>query len=163
MKVTLRQRLKKEAISLYLDYYSKGQRKYEYLNLHLIPQPEKGSLTREQKDENRKNLSLAESIRAKRHLEMQNGFYGFQDKVKLEGAVFIKYLELLKLKRDSSRANYDNWDSMLKQLKKFVKTDLTFEQINKDWLEDFKKYLSESSSNTGKQTSRPELPIRVLQ
>lgn len=43
MKVTLRQRLKGDKISLYLEYYSNGKRQYEYLNLYLTPDPEKGS------------------------------------------------------------------------------------------------------------------------
>ena len=80
MKVTLRQRLKSGAISLYLDYYNKGKRKYEYLNLSLIPDPETGRLTKVQKEANRSNLVLAENIRSKRHLEIQNGNYGFQDR-----------------------------------------------------------------------------------
>ena len=54
MTVTLRQRKKGDKISLYLDYYSDGKRDYEYLQLYLIPEPEKGKLTKEQKEENRK-------------------------------------------------------------------------------------------------------------
>ena len=57
MKVTLRQRQKGNKISLYLDYYSNGKRDYEYLNLYLIPEPEKGKLTFAQKTENNKILS----------------------------------------------------------------------------------------------------------
>jgi integrase len=141
MNVILRQRLKGDKISLYLDYYSRGKRQYEYLKLYLVPEPEKGSLTKEQKDSNRKTLALAEAIRSKRHLEIQNGYYGFQDREKVKGS-FISYVEHLKDKRNSSIGNYDNWDSTLKHLKKYVKTDVTFEQVNKEWLEGFKDYLS---------------------
>ena len=49
MKVTLRQRLKANKISLYLDYYKSGKREYEYLGLYLIPDPERGKLTQAQK------------------------------------------------------------------------------------------------------------------
>jgi len=35
MKVTLREREKNGQISLYLDYYHKGKRQYEYLRLYL--------------------------------------------------------------------------------------------------------------------------------
>lgn len=144
MKVTLRQRLKNGSISLYLDYYSKGKRQYEYLDLVLIPEPERGRLTKEQREENRKNLALAESIRSKRHLEIQNGNYGFQDREKVKGS-FVKYVERLAERKDSSKGNYDNWDSMLKHLKKFVKTDVAFEQVNKHWVEDFKTYLTKDA------------------
>ena len=34
MKITLRQRQKNNKISLYLEYYEKGRREYEYLNLY---------------------------------------------------------------------------------------------------------------------------------
>ena len=94
MKVTLRQRQKANKISLYLDYYKNGKREYEYLGLYLIPEPEKGKLTQAQKDENKKILSLAESVRSKRHLEIQNGMYGFNDREKLKG-FFIIYMETL--------------------------------------------------------------------
>jgi len=150
MKVTLRQRLKSESISLYLDYYSKGKRHYEYLDLCLIPDPEKGRLNKEQKEENRKNLALAEAIRSKRHLEIQNGIYGFQDREKVQGS-FVKYVERLTERKDSSKGNYDNWDSMLKHLKKFVKTDVVFDQVNKKWVEDFKTYLSKEARTPAKK------------
>ncbi len=129
---------------MYLDYYSKGKRKYEYLDLYLIPEPEKGRLTKEQKEENRKNLALAEAIRSKRHLEIQNGIYGFQDREKVKGS-FVRYVERLIEKKDTSEGNYGNWDSMFKHLKKYVKTDVVFEQLNKDWLEGFKIYLAKEA------------------
>lgn len=144
MTVKLRQRLKGGSISLYLDYYSKGKRKYEYLDLYLTPEPEKGRLTKEQKDENRKNLALAEAIRSKRHLEIQNGIYGFLDREKVKGS-FVSYVERLIERKDTSKGNYGNWDSMLKHLKKYVKTDVVFEQLNKDWLEGFKTYLAKEA------------------
>jgi len=140
MKVVLRQRKKGDKVSLYLDYYSQGNRQYEYLQLYLTPDPEKGKLTKEQKEENRKTLALAEAIRSKRHLEIQNGIYGFQDQSKQKGS-FLRYVEYLAEKRKDSKGNYDNWDSTLKHLKKFAKTDVIFNQIDKRWLESFKEYL----------------------
>jgi hypothetical protein len=65
MKVTLRQRLKGDKITLYLDYYHQGKRNYEHLQLTLYPDPEKGKLTKEQKEENRKNLALQKPSAAK--------------------------------------------------------------------------------------------------
>ena len=53
MKVTLRKRKKGNKISLYLDYYADGKREYEYLKLYLKPDPEKGSLTKAEKDQNK--------------------------------------------------------------------------------------------------------------
>ena len=98
MKVTLRQRLKGDKISLYLEYYSNGKRQYEYLNLYLTPDPEKGKLTNAVKEENKKLLALAETIRSKRHLEIQNSTYDFHDKEKLK-TYFIMYMEALAEKK----------------------------------------------------------------
>ena len=150
MNVTLRQRLKGDKVSLYLDYYHQGKRQYEYLQLYLIPEPKKGKLTKEQKDENRKTLALAESIRSKRHLEIQNGIYGFQDQGKMKGS-FLRYFEYLAEKRKDSEGNYGNWDSTLKHLRKFVKFDVTFAQIDKRWLIDFKEYLQKDARTPAKQ------------
>lgn len=120
MTVTLRQRKKGDKISLYLDYYSDGKRDYEYLQLYLIPEPEKGKLTKEQKEENRKTLVLAEAIRSKLLLQIKNEEYGFRDTDKAKGS-FIAYFERLTEKRRNSQGNWGNWDSVLKHLKKFAK------------------------------------------
>lgn len=154
MNVTLRQRQKGDKISLYLDYYSNGKRQYEYLQLYLIPEPEKGKLSKKEKEENKKTLELAEAIRSKRHLEIKNGIYGFQDSGKLKGS-FLGYVEYLAEKRKDSKGNYDNWESALKHLKKFAPSDVTFNQIDKRWLEDFKTYLQkEAKTPAGKPLSQ---------
>lgn len=140
MKVALRQRKKGNKISLYLDYYHKGKREYEYLELYLFPEPEKGKLTKEQKESNNETYSLADSIRSKRQVEIQNGLYGFNDQTKLKGS-FIRYMELLTEKKKASEGNYGNWDSALKHLKKYVVFDLTFSQIDKKWMDAFREYL----------------------
>lgn len=150
MKVTLRQREKATQISLYLDYYDRGKRWNEYLKLFLYPEPEKGKLTKIQKEHNKQTLALAETIRSKRQLEIQNGVYGFQDQTKLK-ASFLKYVELLMEQRENSKGNYGNWDSTLKHLKKFSSKDILFEDIDSKWLERFKKYLindARTKSNT---------------
>jgi hypothetical protein len=90
MKVTLRERHQGGKISLFLDYYHKGKRKKEYLKLYLDPDPK----TKADKDLNKKTKQLAESIRAKRLIEIQNGVYGFRDNEKLKGS-FLEYIELL--------------------------------------------------------------------
>ena len=88
MKVTLRERNQGGQTSLYLDYYHKGKRKTEYLKLY--PNPK----ARTKEEINKKTLQLAETIRAQRQIEIQNGVYGFRDKEKLKGS-FLAYVELL--------------------------------------------------------------------
>jgi integrase len=153
MNVILRQRQKSGKVSLYLEYYERGKRQYEYLNLYLTPDPEKGRLTREQKDSNRTTLALAEAIRSKRYLELQNGVYGFLDKSKRK-ASFLNYVELLIEKKNTSKGNYDNWDSMLKHLKKYGQPDVAFDQITGEWLEGFQQFLNETKSSNSKPLSQ---------
>ena len=154
MTVTLRQRKKGDKISLYLDYYGDGKRDYEYLQLYIIPEPEKGKLTKEQKEENRKTMILAEAIRSKRLLQIKNEEYGFRDTDKAKGS-FIAYFERLTEKRKGSTGNWGNWDSVLKHLKKFAKNGASFKDVDKNWLEDFKTYLiSEAKSKTNKHISQ---------
>ena len=144
MKVTLRKRKKGSKITLYLDYYDKGKREYEHLGLYLTPDPEKGSLTKAQKDENKKILALAESIRSKRHLEIQNSIYGFRDKEKLKGS-FLEYFSDLTEKKKASNGNYGNWDSVRKHLKNYCPNDVTFDRLDKNWVQGFKDYLDDKA------------------
>ncbi len=154
MNVTLRKRKKGNKISLYLDYYSDGKREYEYLNLYLVAEPEKGKLTKEQKDENRKKLTMAEAIRSKRLLEIKNEEYGFRDTEKVKGS-FLSYFEQLTLKRRNSQGNWGNWDSVQKHLQKFAPNGVSFKEVDKRWLEKFKVYLQdEAKSKTGKHLSQ---------
>ena len=133
MKVTLRKRNQGGMTSLYLDYYHKGKRKTEYLKLYLDPDAK----TKDEKEVNKKTLQLAETIRAQRQIEIQNGVYGFRDNEKLK-ASFLNYIELLSEKRKDSIGNYGNWLSMLKHLKSFTKTDISFEFVDRKYVQDFK-------------------------
>ena len=58
---------------------------------------------------------------------------------------------MLSEKRKSSKGNYGNWDSTFKHLKKFVKTDVSFAEIDKKWLEDFKDYLQNDARTPAEQ------------
>lgn len=136
MKVTLRKRNQGGKTSLYLDYYHKGKRKTEYLKLYLDPDAK----TKEEKEVNKKTLQLAETIRAQRQIEIQNGVYGFRDNEKLK-ASFIDYIELLTEKRKDSTGNYGNWDSMLKHLKSYIPMDITFAQVDRNFVQGFKEFL----------------------
>lgn len=146
MKVTLRQRNQGGKTSLYLDYYHKGKRKTEYLNLYLEPNPK----TKEQKEINKKTQQLAETIRAQRQIEIQNGTFGFRDNEKLKGS-FTAYLQLLASKRQDSAGNYGNWDSMIKHMKAFIPQDISFEFVNRQFVQDFKEYLDKKAIAHGNQ------------
>ncbi|MAX79777.1 MAG: recombinase [Crocinitomicaceae bacterium] len=146
MKVTLRERHQGGKISLYLDYYHKGKRKAEYLKLYIEPNPK----SKAERELNKKTMQLAESIRAKRLIEIQNGVYGFRDNEKLKGS-FLEYIQLLTNKRHNSKGNYGNWDSMLKHLKGYIPYDKTFEEIDRQFVMGFKEYLDHDAKKSSGQ------------
>ena len=140
MKVTLRERKKNGKIALYLDYYHKGKRKTEYLKLYLSL----NAKSKAEKDLNKKTKELATTICAQRQIEIQNGHYGFQDIEKLKGS-FIAYVTALAEKKNTSKGNHGNWYSMLKHLKAFQTTDISFDQVDKQFVERFKEYLDKTA------------------
>ena len=140
MKVTLRERKKNGKINLYLDYYSKGKRKIEYLRLYLSIDPK----TKAEKDINKKTRLLAETIWAQRQVEIQQGHYGFSDIEKLKGS-FTTYITALAEKKNTSSGNYGNWYSMLKHFKEYRPTDVSFQNIDKAFVEGFKEHLDKKA------------------
>jgi len=148
MKVKLKKRKqsKKGNISLYLEIYkgsyvnSEGKRildrDYEYLNLYLIDKPK----TNVDKDYNKQVEKLANGIKAKRELEIQNGIYDFSNTFKLN-ANFIDFVSTLLESKKSSKGNYAIWDSTLKHLKAFAGDHITFNNIDLKFCEGFKDYL----------------------
>ncbi|MFN6357642.1 MAG: site-specific integrase [Bacteroidota bacterium] len=152
MKVHLRQRKQTKAgsISLYLEIYKgttftpdgkvKNLRDYEYLNLYLIDKPK----TPIDKQNNKETLHLAESIKAKRELEIKNGLYGFTNEFK-QSTNFIDYFTDQMEKRKQSIGNYGNWDSTLKHLIKFAGTKISFREIDHTFCENFRDYLKDTA------------------
>ena len=126
-------------ISLYLDIYLNGKREYEFLKLYLIPEK-----TREDKEKNRQTMQLANSIKSKRIVEMQNGEYGFKSNYKLD-TLFFDYYKAMCEKRHGnpeSRGNWGNWYSCLHHLKKYEKNErITFADITPEWVQGFRDYL----------------------
>lgn len=126
-------------ISLYLDIYIGGKRKYEFLKLYLIPEK-----TREDKEKNRQTMQLANSIKSKRIVEYQNGEFGFKSNYKLD-ALFFDYYRAMCEKRHGnpeSRGNWGNWYSCLHHLMKYEKNErITFEDITPEWVQGFRDYL----------------------
>ena len=146
MKVTLRQRNQGGKTSLYLDYYGNGKRQTEYLKLYLNPKAK----TKEEKQSNGKTEELAKSICAKRQIEIQNGIHGFRDQEKQKGS-FLSYMDLLAKQRRESLGNYGNWTSMIKHLKVFCTYDVSFMDIDRQFVQDFKHFLDKKAIAHGNQ------------
>ena len=137
MSVKLRKKkLSSGKTSLYLDIYHEGKRHYEFLKFYL----EKGS-----SENNKELLRLAESIRAKRQLEIQTVKHGFIPGFKKKSN-FVKFFEDVVNQKSSTEKV---WHGTLVHLKQFTKGIITFEEIDADWLIDFRDYLlSQINPNT---------------
>lgn len=152
MNVHLRQRKQTKAgsISLYLEIYKgtakqpdgtlKVLRDYEYLDLFLMDKP----VTPLDKQSNKDTLALAKTIKAKRELEIKNGQYGFSSN-KNKNANFINYFDDQAENRLQSKGNYDNWNSTLKNLKKFAGDQVTFNEVTPEFCEQFRNYLRDKA------------------
>lgn len=156
MKVFLRQRkqTRNGTISLYLEIYKgyaetkDGKRKpirdYEYLDLYLIDKPRNPI----DKQQNKENLKLAETIKAKRELEIKNGTYGFTNEFKKQ-TNFIDYFRNLVNKKET-KGNLGNWYSTQIHLENYAGRNVTFKDIDLQFAEGFKEYLNKVKRKDGK-------------
>ena len=148
MGINLRtQQLTKGRIRLSLDIYANGKTRYENLKLFLYQKP----VTTLEREHNKHTKSLAENILAKRILEMQEGNYNVITGFKSQ-ASFIQYFKQLTDDRKRSGGNFGNWDSTHKHLLGFTKgRDITFAEIDENFLNGFKKYLLNGKVTKGNQ------------
>lgn len=133
-------------ISLYLAIYINGHREYEFLKLYLIPEK-----TRADKERNKQTMALANSIKAQRIIDIQNGAHGFKGDFK-EQTLFYEYYNALteKRKKKESKGNFGNWASALCHLKRYDgRVNLTFADITPKWIEGFKDYLENKAEAFG--------------
>lgn len=137
--VYLRQRKRSNGlIALYLDVCRDCKRTNEYLKLYLVPER-----TKEDREKNRATLQLAQSIKAQRMVEIQNGEFGFKDNY-AEQTLFFDYYRTMTEKRrgKESNGNWGNWLSCLKHLQQYEKRkNLTFADITPAWVQGFRDYL----------------------
>ncbi|MCD8210264.1 MAG: site-specific integrase [Prevotella sp.] len=133
--IHLRRKKLKTSESLYLDIYFKGKRSYEYLELYLTGDKKKDKET----------LALANAIRAKREIELQNRAYGFTSR--LESTYLYDYT-ISKIQSLKTPKTFCIYRSMLNKLSDYVGRDfkrLTFQDITPDFTRGFKAYLESTS------------------
>lgn len=135
--VRLRRRATRTGLqSLYLDIYLSGRRKCEYLKLYLVPEK-----TPADKQKNRDTLLLAESVRAKRLVEVRNNQYGFDNGFKTR-VRFFDYYDSLCEKHNKTFGNYGNWISVGHNLREYEQNhNITFADITPDWVRGFRDFL----------------------
>jgi hypothetical protein len=116
-------KLKSGKISYYLQVYSplNGKRNKEYLGLYIDSKP-KSAFDRNHNQETKK---IAESIFAKRLLEILNGNHGFRPKEIRQITLLTYFQKLTEEKKKFSETSFSGWKSSLKHLQRFSKDAMT--------------------------------------
>jgi site-specific recombinase XerD len=129
MSVTLRKReLPSGRTQLYLDIYRQGARRVEAL-----------FMLDGDRFQNRETLKMAETIRAKRELDLQSEMHGITGAYNRKSS-FIKYLEQEREKRISKNTRR-TWHQAIEHFGNLAGELVTFGDLNRELFEKFKTYL----------------------
>lgn len=135
--VKLRQReLRDGKMSLYLDIYYRGRRKYEYLNLYLLP-----GKSREVKEHNQELLAMAEAVKATRIVELRNNRFNFDTEADITLLDFIDIV-MEKKKENIKHKTYVSWKTATNYLRNYTSPKTMLSDINTKWVEGFVENLA---------------------
>lgn len=126
--------------SIYLEIVERGNRTREALDLFLYDKPK----TKLQEQENKATLDLAEQLKVRRVIELQDRKHG-TNRQDFSKRNFITYFEEKTKERYNSKGNYGNWDAALKHLKGCFGDILAIADINVETAEKFKRYLRDQA------------------
>ena len=134
--------------SIFLDIVFGGKRKQEYLKLYLL-----AGNSREVKARNKETMKLANAVKAKRIVEIQNGKFSFENNEK-KNISFLEYydkvVEMMKKKRSENIVR--SFGTVRSYVVKANKgNDVTMKDIDRNYVMDFIKSISqvrESSKKT---------------
>ena len=161
MKITLKEKvLNTGKISLYLEYYkgstidANGKRQHlrtqEYLKIYLHQNPK----TTTERNENKENLKLAENILAIKKTDYIQGKFEMKSTTKAKRTFLNFFSEMVDDREiNFSHDNYGNWKSTFVHLKKIVPPNLTFDDIDENFVKKVKDYFD------NKAQTKSNLPL----
>lgn len=136
-----RKKLKNGNTSLYLDIYYNGRRSYEFLRLYLIPERDSNAKMR-----NKETLRLAEAIKAKRIVEIQNGNFGFNKNA--SKTRIVAYIEAIVARKDAgTKKMYNN---VAIRAREFFGESFILEQLTANDVRGFFAFLHKSRNHNEK-------------
>jgi len=142
--------------SIYLDYYHEGNREYDFLKLYIVP--EKSPIDKASNDHIR---SLANAIKAKRIVAIQNESHGFKNKTSknISLCLYIQRIADEQLAKTGNRKSmYHSLLSLNRHIKAYSGENITFAQIDGDYIKGFISYLQ-----TAKNKATKEKPEAIAQ
>ncbi|RYZ82397.1 MAG: site-specific integrase, partial [Proteobacteria bacterium] len=142
MKVTIRKKqLLHGRSSLYLDFWppitnpdSGRPQRREYLEIYLIDKPK----TEMDKVCNIETMKLAENIRAKRQLDIQNRNYRFISDAQKTGNFVTYFNSIASVKKEGTS---DNWAMAYKYFVEFAGHEVKFSDLDMKFCDEFKKFM----------------------
>lgn len=132
--------------SLYLDYYTEGDKnhnhKYEFLKLYLLPETSK-----ENKELNKVTLQSAKAIQAQRLIEYANGKANIKTakKAKFSLVDYMHYFAERKAEYGQSASRAETIDKVIKYVEAY-KGGVMLSDVDKEYCKGFIKYLSTAQS-----------------
>ena len=143
--------IKNGNLSLYLDIYHKGHRRYEFLRLYLIPER-----NRDDRKHNLRILQLAHAIQTSRLAELQKTLYTDEQTLYKRHSNFLDYIDRFIANRNKA---YRNLSLGLKNHLIIYKGEhIPFCDINKAFLVGFHHYLNYAHA-LGNISIRQERPL----
>ena len=133
--------------SLYLDLYYKGDRRYEFLHLYLVPER-----TKSDRLKNEDTLQLANAIKFQRTADFFNDLYGFPSKK--NDVNLIQYIEQVSDNKQKIGKNGvpGSLRMLIYHLKKYKGDRILLKDVDVKYLNGFVRYLSSAiSANSGRQ------------
>lgn len=120
------------------DGKKRVRRDYEPLELYVYARPK----TQAERQHNREMMRQAEAARAARQIEAHSNKFELSDQVKLASSFFDFYDRMTADRESGSKSNHSVWVAAGNHLRNYHRrAELAFEEINKEFLEGFRKYL----------------------
>jgi integrase len=140
MYVKLREKkLKDGKVSLYLDTYINGKRKYEYLKLFNFINPK----TQEEKNNNKRNSMIAHAQKIAREQDLIDSKFNLPSSAG-DTIQFAEYFKILVDEHKKNAGSYGNWQSAHQILLKFLDgKSMKLSEVSESDLSDLKKFLLE--------------------
>ena len=131
--------IKNGNLSLYLDIYHKGRRRYEFLRLYLIPEHNS-----QDRNRNRHSLEVAHRIRNRRLAELQETLYTDRHTLHRQRLNFLDYIDTF---CQNHGAAYRSLSMGLKRhLILYKGPVIPFSSITKSFLNGFHHYLNQAQA-----------------
>lgn len=137
--------------ALYLDIYVNGKRQNEYLKLYLVPEK-----TREDKAKNKETMALANAVKAKRIVEIQNGRFGFNGNREKGKLLLVDWLEEQRkhyYEKGSTQYSY-TVRNLICHVKKYKGSETALKDVDKKYVEGLIEFLNTTNGKYGVPLSK---------